>query len=736
MALQPQAVTGQGHTAHLFRYSPEYHGYGFTRTTPLCLHLEKIRLLSKANAIYYPMVQKKGLAQLGVVLAQSAPGSITSFEETEAVRTSNSSEGSVPIQADSSQQPLLSVEAAPVPQDTSSTLDSSDGFAGRTAYDSGIGDTLPAGPSSSQPEMNLPDSASISAEGSSLPQPELNLPDIANSSADNSINAASNSSQEAANTASDTLSTDQFKSAKEAYEALVSGSGNETNQDTSLSLTSESLANGISEAKAAIIDGLTKVQESYQSSVDNAVNSLKSIYDNINGSLVGFFQNVKDSDGKSVTLSVPKVEKVGDSGENYVDILLSPVQVGTPVNNALKQLVTTIEDISSRVLVGTAELLGQGYFSVKNALPEDAQLYFNGIEKKLAEISGPLQNVLQQVYAILINAERAVGIDPENPVVAIAFVAGGGLSLGLIYWQSRYGGYSGDLAPASALEILKKEGNILLIDIRSEDLRESEGILDLRGQMRLKVASIAQIKVESALQKMLKSTVDAEAAITAAAIRNLKNVQPNTKVILLDSDGSQSKIIARALKRAGIKKPFRIDGGFRAWRATGLRVKQMGPETPLTFLREETEAILEEVKPTPIVIGAAALGTLAGVYALIEWEKTLQFLGLVCIGQVLYTRINSYENADDAKNDLKVLLRPFTLVTQGIIWAAGMMEPSKLQLATTPSTSAVQDRVLQAAARHGQLPSESEQKHEVVPQAVEMVDSKPDDDSVIEEDLS
>lgn len=36
----------------------------------------------------------------------------------------------------------------------------------------------------------------------------------------------------------------------------------------------------------------------------------------------------------------------------------------------------------------------------------------------------------------------------------------------------------------------------------------------------------------------------------------------------------------------------------------------------------------------------------------------------------------------------------------------GQVKPGTLQLATSPSTSAVQDRVLQAAAKHGPLASE------------------------------
>ena len=56
----------------------------------------------------------------------------------------------------------------------------------------------------------------------------------------------------------------------------------------------------------------------------------------------------------------------------------------------------------------------------------------------------------------------------------------------------------------------------------------------------------------------------------------------------------------------------------------------------------------------------------------------------------------------------RILLRPFRFVGEKILWAVGQVEPSTLQLATSPSTSAMQDRVLQAAAKHGPLASESE----------------------------
>lgn len=36
------------------------------------------------------------------------------------------------------------------------------------------------------------------------------------------------------------------------------------------------------------------------------------------------------------------------------------------------------------------------------------------------------------------------------------------------YWAFTYGGYSGDLSPKSTLDLLSKEENVVLIDVRPE----------------------------------------------------------------------------------------------------------------------------------------------------------------------------------------------------------------------------------------------------------------------------
>lgn len=54
------------------------------------------------------------------------------------------------------------------------------------------------------------------------------------------------------------------------------------------------------------------------------------------------------------------------------------------------------------------------------------------------------------------------------------------------------------------------------------------------------------------------------------------------------------------------------------------------------------------------------------------------------------------------------LLVPVQLGGQAISWAAGKLESNGLGLSTSPSSSDVQSRVLQAAAKHESQPLDSE----------------------------
>ncbi|KAG0616254.1 hypothetical protein M758_5G102400 [Ceratodon purpureus] len=481
--------------------------------------------------------------------------------------------------------------------------------------------------------------------------------------------------------------------------------------------TSFSFPDSIEAAQEAVRKTFIDIQDAINDSVGSAGNAISNIYENINGSIkisvdsvtgsikgsvnsvTGLYDNTVDDIQTSVGSSVSKA-----AGE--VADFTSIFRTGTPLNNQLKEVVVVVKGAAGTALEAAEKVLTDVYGTARDSLPPETQSSLSVAEQKAQEISEPLGSFLQQAYGALEEVERALGVDPGNPIIPVILVVGGTLYLGISFWQGRYGGYSGDLMPTSAFDLLKKEGNAVLVDIRPQELRKSEGIPDLRRGLRTRFATVETITVDGSLRSRLKNAKEIDSILTSSVIRNLKTVSPGTKVIVMDNDGSQSKEIARALRRFGVRRRYRVEGGYKAWAAAGLRTKLEGTDTTISILQEDAAEIVEEVKPTPGGVVLVALGLMAGVYAAFEWEKTLQLLGVVGIGQAIYSRANSYESLEDAKADLRLLQKPFRSLGDEILRAVGQVKPGTLQLAISPSTSAVQDRVVQAAAKHGPLASE------------------------------
>lgn len=59
-------------------------------------------------------------------------------------------------------------------------------------------------------------------------------------------------------------------------------------------------------------------------------------------------------------------------------------------------------------------------------------------------------------------------------------------------------------------------------------------------------------------------------------------------------------------------------------------------------------------------------------------------------------------------DSFRLLLTPVSLGAQALSWAAGKVETNGVGLPTSPSSSDVQNRVLQAAAKHESQPSVDE----------------------------
>ncbi|KAL3506870.1 hypothetical protein ACH5RR_032252 [Cinchona calisaya] len=464
-------------------------------------------------------------------------------------------------------------------------------------------------------------------------------------------------------------------------------------------------------------DVVAESNKSISDLVNEGENFLNSSLDKVTSSIRSAFKEASDAVDNATVELKSATDGTGELAGNKLSAFSSDLKeafgrLGITAVDGLRQSIVVVEDSIAKAFTSA----GYGYGSLKELLPSEIQDALKVPENKLAEFLRPVGSAFQQGYSTLQGLEEKLGLDPNDQIIPFILFIGVSTTVWVCYWIFNYSGYTGDLSPRSTLELLtgKKEG--VLIDIRPEDLRERDGIPDLRRSARYRYTNIVLPEVDISVRKLLKGGGNLDDSLTAVVIRNLKIVQDRSKVIVMDANGARSKGIARALRKLGVKNSYLVQGGFQSWVRGGLPFKELRPETTLTILNEDAEAIIQDFNPTPLRLLGYGLGLIAVSYAAIEWEKTLQLIGVVGLGQSIYRRVASYENADDFKQDVRLLLAPVKLGGQAISWATGKLETNRNGLPTSPSSLDVQSRVLQAAAKHESQPSDNEETENLSPE--------------------
>ncbi|KAL5848473.1 hypothetical protein ACOSQ4_006486 [Xanthoceras sorbifolium] len=480
---------------------------------------------------------------------------------------------------------------------------------------------------------------------------------------------------------------------------------NSTSVSDSLDLGNNSSSN----FKSSSDDFSAGVSRSFSSSINKGENAVKSLLDTITSSITSITKGASEAVDNAVSRVFSTVDQTGElAGDKFTsfssDLKETSNRATVVAVDVLRRTIVALEDSISNGI----SFVAYSYSSTKELLPQEIRDALNLSEERAIKILQPVGSAFQQVSVAVDGLERSLGLDPSDPIVPFVLFLGTSATLWVFYRVRTYGGYSGDLSPKSTLELLTGKENAVLIDVRPELMRERDGIPDLRRGARFRYASAYLPEVSGTVRKLFRSGRELDDALIATVIRNLKIVQDRSKVIVMDADGTRSKGIARSLRKLGTKRPYVVQGGFQSWVKQRLQIKELRPETALTILNEDAEAILEDINPSPLQVLGYGVGFVATLFALLEWEKTLQLIGVVGLGQTIYRRVAAYEDAEDFRQDVRRLLVPVRLGAEAFSWAAGKLDTNGNGLPTSPSSTEVQNRVLQAAAKHESQPSDTE----------------------------
>ena len=273
----------------------------------------------------------------------------------------------------------------------------------------------------------------------------------------------------------------------------------------------------------------------------------------------------------------------------------------------------------------------------------------------------------------------AIKQNPDTGVALLAFIFGSPVLLAVLGAALR--GYDGDVRPKACYESLEKNGNAKIIDTRSEEAIRNEGVPDLRGSARNKGEIVRVVKLNEKERRQTRGARQIELTIAAEKVRKLSSI--GSKLYFI---GPDAKDLAKTVKSETFaRKCYTISGGFEGYRSSGLKLRKGGYKKNVAEVAAEeaseigsraTRAVQSSVGSVSttvktaddsmkVVYGLLALGVVVGA---IEYEKTLQFIGVVGIELTLLNAFLSYENPLDAISAFGNFVSP---VTQPITSAIG-----------------------------------------------------------------
>ena len=225
----------------------------------------------------------------------------------------------------------------------------------------------------------------------------------------------------------------------------------------------------------------------------------------------------------------------------------------------------------------------------------------------------------------------------------------------------------------------------MIIDTRSEEAIRNEGIPDLRGSARNKGEIVRVVKLSEKERKQTRDARQVELTIAAEKVKKLSSV--GSKLYFI---GPDAKDLAKVVKSVTFaRKCYTISGGFEGYRSSGMKLLRKGgykkgvADVAAEEVSEIGSRLQESVGSVSTTVRTAddsmkvvyALLVLGVVVGAIEYEKSLQFIGVVGIELTLLKIFLSYEDPLDAISDFGSAISDFgnfvSPVTQPITSAIG-----------------------------------------------------------------
>eukprot|EP00240_Pyramimonas_obovata_P005213 CAMPEP_0118936398 /NCGR_PEP_ID=MMETSP1169-20130426/18732_1 /TAXON_ID=36882 /ORGANISM="Pyramimonas obovata, Strain CCMP722" /LENGTH=425 /DNA_ID=CAMNT_0006879645 /DNA_START=77 /DNA_END=1354 /DNA_ORIENTATION=+ len=266
--------------------------------------------------------------------------------------------------------------------------------------------------------------------------------------------------------------------------------------------------------------------------------------------------------GEAATTAAPYVDRAGKA--------LAPV--GETAGKLIEKNVAPLaSDLASKGSQAATSAIAGAVTGVDAALKEQGvpisvEATVKSVAKGAPKAADAAKPVVQGAFEFLSTTEPTVLA--EYAAVLYLVYLSRGIIAGFIGKTIR--GYSGDLTPPQALNMLMENKSAVLVDLRTPDEVAAKGLLDLNKKQAKQVVVCERTTLPGG---QFENINKAEIEVTTVKVASLKIVKKGKSVILLDQSGKQAKSIAKELTSKGYGKVYTVEGGFLSWMNAQLKTK-------------------------------------------------------------------------------------------------------------------------------------------------------------------
>jgi hypothetical protein len=283
------------------------------------------------------------------------------------------------------------------------------------------------------------------------------------------------------------------------------------------------------------------------------------------------------------------------------------------------------------------------------------------------------------------------------------------------------------VSPGAMLEGLAGDDPALLVDLRSLEVREQQGVPQLKLKQRGRAVVVEPVVLDRDTRRSVKSPKAMEEQIRAEYVAGLKEVQKARSVYVIDADGRSALPLVNRLHGLGVGQSRAVEGGVANLIREGYALEGdvAYRSGSLKVFADRVEGLKDQATSYTVETGGLAKvggGVALAAAAAFQWHTVLEYIGV--LGTLFLTwRYFAFGTSTEMQRDFEKVQGAAGAaagVASGVLGVAGKAASAAREVSKSPE---------QPPATQNAPGTPEKEVAEAPKAAVEAVEAEPAEDS-------